>query len=68
MEVQEARPSLRRSKNPVVRYSVFVVQVIHLLVGLGFVVLALAEFARDPPFFDSVDTHNSSHIASFRVR
>ena len=65
--MENQRPSLRRSKSPVVRRIVFVVQVIHLLIGLGFLGLALAEFSRDPPFFDSVDTHNSSHIATFRV-
>lgn len=65
----ERATSLRRSKNPVVRRVVFAVQIIHVLVGLVFLGLALAEFARDPPFFDSVDIHNSSHIgsATFKV-
>lgn len=65
--MEAVRPSLRRSKNPIVRSVVLVVQIIHVFVGLGFLVLALVEFGRDPPFFDSVDTHNSSHIASFQV-
>lgn len=69
MEKRSQVQTLRKSSNPVVRWVVFIVQVIHLTVGLAFVVVALVEFARDPPFFDTVDTHNSSHIKfdSFKV-
>ena len=35
-------------------------QVIHILVGLSFLILAIIEFVRNPPYFDTIRHHNNN--------
>lgn len=37
-------------------------QVLHALLAFSFVVLALVEFAEDPPYFDAVAQFNRKHV------
>ena len=35
-------------------------QALHLLLGFTFLVLAVVEFVRDPPYFDTIGKHSNS--------
>ena len=35
-------------------------QALHLLLGFAFLVLAVVEFVRDPPYFDAIGKHSNS--------